>query len=756
MPENNNDLMNNSQDLNTVSGVENVTKKGGKKAAAIGIGAVVLLAGGGAAAYNFSDLVKNQVKLRLMKPEKYYAWVNEENAKTAGEKAADAYREMLGKKDEGQTGNFSVKYELSDDVRDLLKEELNNDDAQEFKDVIDNAQSIEIGCKAGLVDEVAGGEYFINYNDDKLATIDFALDQENMDSFFRVPELKDQWLCVSLGEAVEEVYGSSSIMSTYKEILKDPEPFLSPDELQDIVERYTAVWNSCFDDVDLEKKESLDISDITVEYTAITVEIDEEKAEELAEAFIEEARDDDVIRGIIIDKLEICDEDEYDETLDEALESFEHEADYEYSDDVVEFTTYVDAKGVIRGMNITMGDELDYTYAIGMDGDDVRGTMYFETDGEREFQADLTAEKSGKAYDGSIDITFNNGHYDWETEEYVDEEQTASIEFTGFEIVNEEQGFFNADVTVNIPDVEPFSINFAADEDSQEISADIKVDGTDYGKVTAKLSVEKDADVEVPSKDDAFVLDPESSDVDFSEYVSEEEFKTFVTDLAKKVGFEDELAEALGDEAVRSAYNSGSVYGSSSYDDDWDDDDWDEDDWDDDDFDDDEDIEFTTPTDEYEADIVEAEDDQAYVYVYDSEFNGYYSGWSGSLAYKATVADIKGDGEYTVAVTADTDGYRAQSNGKSPKGLDTLSVSMYTDKYDVEEAELTIKSVKIDGQEIKLTGQPEVENYGFYLDAPIVLSGYGDDEDVDLLEKPVDGEWTTIEITFELKGVKES
>ena len=35
-----------------------------------------------------------------------------------------------------------MKYELSDDVRDLLKEELNNDDAQEFKDVIDKAQSI--------------------------------------------------------------------------------------------------------------------------------------------------------------------------------------------------------------------------------------------------------------------------------------------------------------------------------------------------------------------------------------------------------------------------------------------------------------------------------------------------------------------------------------------------------------------------------------------------------------------------------------
>ncbi|MBQ8960107.1 MAG: hypothetical protein IJ071_02695 [Ruminococcus sp.] len=753
MSENNNEMMNAAEDLNTVSGVENVTKKGGKKAAAIGIGAAVLIAGGGAAAYNFSDLVKNQVKLRLMKPEKYYAWVNEENAKTAGEKAADAYREMLERRDKGQSGNVSVKYELSDGVKDLLKEDL---DDEEISKVIDDAESFEIGCKVGMDDEAASGNYFINFNDDKLTTIDFALDQENMDTFVRIPDLSEQWLCISLGEAVDDVYGSSSVMKAYKEFLEDPEAFLSPEELQDIVERYTAVWNSCFDDVDLEKKESVDIADITVDYTAITVEIDEEKADEIAEAFIDEARDDDVLKNILIDKMEICDEDEYDDFLDEALEEVEHEADYEYSDEVVEFTTYVDAKGVIRGMNITMGDEFDYTYLIGMDGDDIRGTMYFESDGEREFQADLTAEKSGKSCDGNIDITYNDSHYDWEADEFVDEEKTATVEFTGFEIVNEDMGFFNAEVTVAIPDVEPFTISFTADDDTQEVSANINIDGTDYGKVTGYISVEEKADTELPSKDGAFVIDPEDDDVDFEEYVAEEDMNTFISDIVKKIGFGDKYASSIADEFCSEIYGSG-YYGSSYYDDDDYDYDWDDDDWDDDDDDDYDYDDFDWNADDpYKDDIVEADDDQAYLYIYDQSFNGYYSGWGGSLAYKATVADLKGDGTYTVGLTADTDGYREKSGDKLPKGIDTLAVNMYTDKYDTTDAELTVKSVKIDGKEIAVKGEPTIENYSFYLEALMVTSGYGDEDDFSILEKEFTDEWTTIEVTFEIKGLKES
>ena len=60
----------------TVSGVDNVTRKGrGKKAALIGGISAAVIAGGAVTSYAVSDTVKNQVKLRLSKPEKYYACI---------------------------------------------------------------------------------------------------------------------------------------------------------------------------------------------------------------------------------------------------------------------------------------------------------------------------------------------------------------------------------------------------------------------------------------------------------------------------------------------------------------------------------------------------------------------------------------------------------------------------------------------------------------------------------------------------------
>jgi hypothetical protein len=752
---NNNDMMNPMDDPGVVSGVENVTKKGGKKAAIIGVGAAAVIAGGGIAAYNLSDLVKNQVKLRTMKAENYYAWVNEENAKTVAEKAADSYREMLDKRENGESASMSLKYELSDDVRDLLKKEMDEEDIEVFGDIVDNAKDLEFGFSADSKDSAANAEYFLNYNGEKLAAFEAAMDMDTMDTFFRVPELSEQWIFISLSEAMEGSYtGDEEIIEAYKSVLKDPESFLSPEELQDIVERYTAVWNSCIDDVDMEKSEEVDIADITVKYTAITIELDEEKAEEIAEAIIEEAKDDDVIKGIVCDKLKICDEDEYEEELDSALEEFDHEADYEYSDEVVELTTYIDAKGVIRGYAAEMGDEGSFNFIIGMDGDDVRGTFSAESDGENVFSGEITAEKSGNAYDGSIDLTFTDTTYDWETGESTDEEKTASVEFTGFEIVDEKLGFFNGDITFIIPDVEPFTINFESDGDSQKVGADLVIDGTDYGRISAELSMKDGGEPEIPDKDGAFEISADS-EPEFSDYVSEEDFEKFISEICTKIGLKEDYADELAKAATESVYSSSNyITGSTDYDD-WDDDSSsaiidDDDDWD---------TDIQSVTDPYESDKVQAEDDQAYLHIYDESFYASYSGWSGSLSYKATVPEIKGDGTYTVGVTADTDGYREYSDNKKPTGIDELSVEMYTDKNDMSEAEITIKSVKVDGKEIEIKGEPIVDSYSYYLTADLVTSEYYTDEEdsVDMLGGALkDKEWTSIEVTFELKGVKNS
>ncbi len=52
--------------------------------------------------------------------------------------------------------------------------------------------------------------------------------------------------------------------------------------------------------------------------------------------------------------------------------------------------------------------------------------------------------------------------------------------------------------------------------------------------------------------------------------------------------------------------------------------------------------------------------------------NASYGGFEDTLAYNATLADITGNGTYTVKVTADTDGYRNALDGKKPNGIAIL------------------------------------------------------------------------------------
>ena len=59
------------------------------------LGVAAVIAGGCAAAYAFSDTVKNQVKLAFSSPQDYFTWVCEKNANELSESFAGSYQEML-------------------------------------------------------------------------------------------------------------------------------------------------------------------------------------------------------------------------------------------------------------------------------------------------------------------------------------------------------------------------------------------------------------------------------------------------------------------------------------------------------------------------------------------------------------------------------------------------------------------------------------------------------------------------------------
>lgn len=571
----------------SASGVENVTKKSkGKKAALIGGISAAVVVGGSAAAYGLSDTVKNQVKLRMSKPEKYYAWVTEKNSESLGEILSENYKKRLDNYKKGADIDFSVYYEANDNVKDMIIDEMfgdaDSDGTQKISDVIKNINKISVSGNVKSKSGKVNSNFGIDLDDDRIVSLDAVMDTDAMDYFFRVPELKEKWIGTELS-SVEDMIGSESV-NMFRDIMKDPASFLSPEELEEEVNKYAGVWSSFVSDVQLEKKEEIDICDISVNYTVATFELNDKDLDKLELEFLKELKKDDIIRGIVVDKLKVVDDEDYEDDIQSEIDDVKEdldENDYD-KDTVIAIDTYIDATGTIRGLGIDVDDEQTYM-VIGKDGDSIRGEIKVTDDeGEVPLSVKLTAEENGKKYSG--DITINYTEYSYKDDEDVENE--AVVKFDDFEIVNEEKCYVNGTVAINIPDTDPIDIVLSSDGKEQDVNFTIRADGEDYGNIGIKYSVNYGVDVDIPDKSDAVMVDVEElNDFDFDDYVTSDEISEFIKSRLEKIGFDKEMAERVAESVEDDIYGSGS--GSS-----WDDDDFDFDDDEDFDWDDDEDFDW--------------------------------------------------------------------------------------------------------------------------------------------------------------------
>lgn len=115
-----------------------------------------------------------------------------------------------------------------------------------------------------------------------------------------------------------------------------------------------------------------------------------------------------------------------------------------------------------------------------------------------------------------------------------------------------------------------------------------------------------------------------------------------------------------------------------------------------------EDIEF--------EDAVVAESGDAYLAIVDSQWWIQYWGTDEHpLTYNAGVVPITGNGDYTVSVTTDTNGYRfdttgdANDSGAVASGLQFLAVMIKDGEELFPGAVITVNSVKVNGSEIPMS-----------------------------------------------------
>lgn len=536
-------------------------KKGIKIAAISGISAAVLV-GGGAAAYHFSSFVRNQVNLRIMKPEKYYVWVNEENSRGFAEKAADSYSKSLDNYKKGSASSVELKLNITDEAKEILYDELSKkaSDSPEsqdlISDIVNNAEDLSVSLTSSSKQTDQLLSLAANLNDDSLLTLDAAIDLLNPKLFMRYPELKEQWLCFDLDDVMkqameEEGLNYEKIKEYYQEIISDPTMLISPTELKNSIINYTNAWNESFSDVDRERSEKIDIGDITVKYTVLDVDLNSKTGNKLIKNFIKEASNDKVLQRTIVDKFGLVSERQYDSAFKAALISANRSNDDDDSD--LSLKTYIDSKGTIRGFSLS-DEEVEIFGAIGKKKDDI-AIEFSVTENDTELVSfTLSAKETSKEkYSGSAVLNIDEEAVGDITEADEPEDYEITMDFDDMSIGSTDDFKLTGDAVLNIPDVDPIELKFKGSKGMQSVTYTVNVNDVEYGDCTLILKDSDEFSAKMPAADDSYMVNSKNADsFRADDYFGDVDYIEAYKKLYIKLGIDEDLAEILAEEAEMS------------------------------------------------------------------------------------------------------------------------------------------------------------------------------------------------------------
>lgn len=275
-------MENNFNDENygsVVSGVEKAPKK--RKGILIGgicAGVVCVAVGGSAIAYAASDYVKNQVKLFTLDDQEYYSWVMEKNGSDTADELSEAYDNYLEKLEDGYGSKISISLDPTDEAMELLLSEMfgsnyrdsSDSDLNQLIDVIENIDSIELGVEASRNKKALNTSIYASLNNNKIVSAEVGMD-DNSALYMRIPEYNKQWLSYDM--STELTGQEEELFSTLMDMSNDPSSFITPDELSDMIEKYTGILGDSLKDVNRYKDQTVGICGAEVEYTVLTAEI---------------------------------------------------------------------------------------------------------------------------------------------------------------------------------------------------------------------------------------------------------------------------------------------------------------------------------------------------------------------------------------------------------------------------------------------------------------------------------------------------
>lgn len=497
-----------------VSGVEPVRKKPVLLIVAI---IVLVLAAGTAAAYNFIPFVKNNVKMLINKPEKYYAWVEEENLEKTADNISEAYGKALNSMGKQNESELELKADIDPENVRALIENITGSPLSDSGITLPSSISLKAGTKVDGGN--TSGSVQINADGNLLASSNVYM-QDNK-YYVQIPGLSSAYLSMDLrsmmDEAMAKAGGSTnefidSFMDGYADAVSslsvDPESIkemLSEKELNELITKYFKIVFENVDDVELEKSVSCNVNGEKVKYNKLAANINQGSLYNICKAALKEAKKDNTIIKIV-EKFGLS-KDDFTSKIDELLEQL-GTVEVSGGDTMFTMNVYTNSSGKICGRDIEIPDDEDKTisFMTAEKGSDDLIEINILSYGEGIRITGKSTEKSGK----------ESGDIKCELLGTADGDIEIPISYKDYEIVNEDKGYckgsFTIDLTSSIGSL--ITLDLDSDGKGQTIKTDVNVNDTKYGTIT--LSTSEKNTIEIPAFDPSqkvYQIDSDGADV---------------------------------------------------------------------------------------------------------------------------------------------------------------------------------------------------------------------------------------------------
>ena len=305
------------------------------------------------------SVAANFLRRTFSSPENYYQYVEKKTVEDVSADFGELYsRYFLDRLD---ISDKSVSAELSMTLGEGGQELMNLADLAGVD--MSWLESASFTLDTSVKEDVLWFGLGVVLNEVNILTGNAVLDLEDEMVYLQVPEVNKQYM----GMEVDTYYlGNIDEMWEMYEVFEQ----ICPDQKQAerLFNRYAMTVVECLDDVTKDKK-VLEVEDIEQKCTVLTVNIDEEACQDMAEAVLLQMKDDEDIENIIKNaiKNERFTEEFYldDMSPEEVYEEFQDAIDYEleYLEDFglyvaqdIEMKVYVNNKGKIVGRTIETED----------------------------------------------------------------------------------------------------------------------------------------------------------------------------------------------------------------------------------------------------------------------------------------------------------------------------------------------------------------------------------------------------------------